>query len=79
MPAKEQLQCHCPSETFCSEGTRRRAAARRTYHVIPGEQLLQELGFFMHHRLDNELIVAGDVEQGAAGPGIGELDERLIT
>lgn len=33
----------------------------------------------MHDSLDDELVVAGDVEDRAAGPGVGELDEWLIA
>lgn len=33
----------------------------------------------MLHRLDDELIVAGEVEPGTAGPWVGQLDQRLIA
>lgn len=33
----------------------------------------------MLHRLDDELVVAGEVEPGAAGAGVGQLDEGLVT
>lgn len=33
----------------------------------------------MHHGLDDELIVFCDVEDRAAGPGVGQLDQRLVT
>ncbi len=40
---------------------------------------MQELGLFMLHRLNDELIIAGEVEPGAAGAGVGQLNQRLIT
>lgn len=52
---------------------------RAPHHVVAGQQLLQELGLLVHHRLDDELIVAGDVEQRAAGAGVGQLDQRLVA
>lgn len=33
----------------------------------------------MHHSLDDELVVLGDVENGAAGAGVGQLDQRFVT
>lgn len=49
------------------------------YHVVSRQQLLQELSLLMHHSLDDELIVAGDIEEGAAGTRVGQLDEWLIA
>lgn len=49
------------------------------YHVVAGQQLLQELGLLVHHRLDDELVVTGDVEEGAAGTGVGQLDQGLVA
>lgn len=49
------------------------------HHVVPRKQLLQELGLFMLHRLNDELIIAGEVEPGTAGAGVGQLDQGLIT
>lgn len=40
---------------------------------------MQELGLFMLHRLNNELIIAGEVEPGTAGAWVGQLDQGLIT
>lgn len=51
----------------------------RAHHVVTRKQLLQELGLFMLHRLNNELIVAGEVEPGTAGAWVGQLDQGLIT
>lgn len=50
-----------------------------THHVVTRKQLLQELGLFGLHRLDDELVIAGQVEPGAAGSGVGQLDKRLVT
>lgn len=33
----------------------------------------------MLHRLDDELVVAGEVEPGAAGSGVGQLDQGLVA
>lgn len=33
----------------------------------------------MLHRLDDELIVAGEVEPGTAGAWVGQLDQGLIA
>lgn len=33
----------------------------------------------MHHGLDDELVVLRDVENGAAGPGVGQLDQGFVT
>lgn len=50
-----------------------------SHHVVTRKQLLQELGLFGLHRLDDELVVARQVEPGAAGSGVGQLDQRLVT
>lgn len=49
------------------------------YHVVAGQQLLQELGLLMHHRLDDELVITGDVEEGATGTRVGQLDQWLVA
>lgn len=49
------------------------------HHVVTREELLQELCLFMLHSLDDELIIAGEVEAGAAGPRVGQLDQRLFA
>lgn len=49
------------------------------YHVVTRKQLLQELCLFMLHSLNDELIIAGKVEPGTAGAGVGQLDQRLLT
>lgn len=53
--------------------------ARSAHHIVARQQFLQELGLLVHDGLDDELIIAGDVEDGAAGTGVGQLDKRLIT
>lgn len=40
---------------------------------------MQELGLLVLHRLDDELVVAGEVEPGAAGPRVGQLDQGLVA
>lgn len=52
---------------------------RAAHHVVAGQQLLQELGLLVHHCLDDELVIAGDVEQGAAGTRVGQLDQWLVA
>lgn len=49
------------------------------HHIVTRKQLLQELCLFMLHCLNNELIIAGEVEPGAAGPRVGQLNQGLIT
>ena len=49
------------------------------HHVVPWEELLQKLRLFMLHCLDDELVVAGEIEPGATSPGIGQLDQRLVA
>lgn len=49
------------------------------HHVVTRQQLLQELCLFVLHRLDDELVIAGEVEPGAAGAGVGQLDQRLVA
>lgn len=49
------------------------------HHVVARQQLLQELGLLVHDRLDDELIIAGDVEDGAAGTRVRQLDEWLVA
>lgn len=49
------------------------------YHVVTRKQLLQELSLFMLHSFNDELIIAGEVEPGTAGAGVGQLDQRLLT
>lgn len=53
--------------------------AEFAHHVITRQQLLQELGLLVLHRLDDELVVAGEVEPGAAGSGVGQLNQGLVA
>ncbi len=50
-----------------------------THHVVSRKQLLQELSLFVQDGLQDEFIVSSDVEDGAAGTGVRELDQGLIT
>lgn len=56
-----------------------RAGTHAPYHVVARQQLLQELCLLVHHRLDDELVVTGDVEEGAAGARVRQLDQWLIA
>ena len=63
-----------------AEGGRPKSrGGRAPHHVVAGQQLLQELGLLVHDGLDDELVVAGDVEQGATGTGVRQLNERLVA
>ena len=42
----------------------------QTHHVVTGQQSLQELGLLVLDRFDDELVVAGQVEERAAGPRV---------
>lgn len=50
-----------------------------TYEVVSREELLEELGFLLLHRLDDEFIIGREVEERAASPRIGQLSQRLVT
>lgn len=56
-----------------------RIARSPAYHVVTREQLLQELSLLVHHCLDDELVIACDVEQGAAGTGVRQLNQGLVA
>lgn len=49
------------------------------HHVVTRKQFLQELGLFGLHRLDDELVIAGEVKPGAARARVGQLDQRLLA
>lgn len=51
----------------------------RPYHVVARKKFLQELGFFVQNCFDDKLVIAGHVEDGAAGSGIGQLNQGLIA
>jgi len=40
------------------------------YHVVAGQQLLQELCLFVLNCLDDKLVITGHVEEGSAGPRV---------
>ena len=50
-----------------------------THHVITRQQFLQKFGFFVLNRFDDKLVVARDVEDGATGPRVGQLNEGLTA
>lgn len=51
----------------------------RPYHVVARKKFLQELGLFVQNCFDDKLVIAGHVEDGAAGSWIGQLDQGLIA
>lgn len=50
-----------------------------TYHVVSRKEFLQKLSLFMLNSFDDELIIAGDVEDGPARPWISQFDQGLVT
>jgi len=50
-----------------------------THHVVAWQELLEEFSFFVHHSFYDEFIVAGDIEEGAAGTRVRQLYQGLIT
>lgn len=62
---------NCPIYGVCVKG--------EAHHVVTGKEFLQEFSLFMLHSLNDELIVAGQVEPGTAGPGVGQLKQRFVT
>lgn len=48
------------------------------HHVVPGQQPLEKLGLFVLDGFDDELVIAGQVEERSAGPRVGQLDQGLI-
>lgn len=50
-----------------------------SHHVVSRQQLLQKLCLLVHDGLDDELIVLGQVEHRATGPGVGQLNQGLVT
>lgn len=50
-----------------------------THHVIAWQKFLQELSLLVLQGFDDELVIAGQVEERAAGAGVGQLDQGLLT
>lgn len=50
-----------------------------TYHVITGQQFPNKLRLILHHRLDDELVIVGSIEDTARRPGVAQLDQRLTS
>lgn len=48
------------------------------HHVVSGQEPLEELGLFVLDGFDDELVIAGQVEERPAGPRVGQLDQGLI-
>lgn len=49
------------------------------HHEVSWQEFLEELGLLVLNRLDDELIIAGDIEDRSAGSGVGQLDQWLVT
>lgn len=54
------------------------AKPQDSHHVVSRQQPLQELGLFVLHGFNDELVVAGQVEERAAGARVGQLDQGLV-
>ncbi len=50
-----------------------------TYHVVSWKQFLQELCLLVLDGFDDEFIIAGQVEERAAGARIRQLNQGLFT
>lgn len=50
-----------------------------SHHIVSRQQLLEKFSLLVHDCFDDELIVPGYVEDGAAGPRVRELNQRLIA
>lgn len=50
-----------------------------TYHEVSRQKLLKKLSLFVLNGLDDELVVARNIEDGAACSGVRQLDQRLIA
>lgn len=50
-----------------------------THHVIAWQQFLQKLSLLVLQGFDDELIIAGQVEERATGPGVGQLYQGLLA
>ena len=49
------------------------------HHEVSRQEFLEELGLFVLNSLDDELVVAGHVEERPAGSGVRQLDQRLVA
>lgn len=50
-----------------------------THHVIAWQKFLQKLSLLVLQGFDDELIIAGQVEERTAGARIGQLDQGLLA
>lgn len=50
-----------------------------TYHVVSWKQFLQEFCLLVLDGFDDEFIIAGQVEEGATGARIRQLNQGLFT
>lgn len=49
------------------------------HHKISRQEFLEELCLLVLNSFDDELVVAGHIEDGSAGSGVGQLNQWLIT
>lgn len=50
-----------------------------TYHVVSRKEFLKKLCLFVLNSFDDELIIAGYVEDGSASSRICQLNQGLVT
>lgn len=51
----------------------------QAHHEVSRQEFLEELGLFVLNSLDDKLVITGDIEEGSAGSGVRQLDQRLVT
>lgn len=49
------------------------------HHEITRQEFLEELCLLVLNSFDDELVVAGHIEDGSAGSGVGQLNQWIIT
>lgn len=49
------------------------------HHEVSWQEFLEKLSLLVLNRLDDELIIAGDIEDRSAGSRVRQLDQRLVT
>lgn len=79
-------RCHCsphgrPPPQLCpgEQQGAQAASCPSPHHVVSWKQLLQKLRLFMLDRFDDEFVVTGYVEEGATGPRVAQLNQRLTA
>lgn len=51
----------------------------QAYHKVSRQEFLEELSLFVLNSFNDEFIITGDVEERAAGPGVRQLDQWIVT